>query len=557
MDARWIVEHVTSWERDISTNRFMRLLTARHGQLTRALPDASGGSAPTTAESGSGAAVSEPEPAEGPFPADLETATVGELTRLLEFGRITSAALTQAYLDRIEAVDVHGPSLNSVRALNPGALKEAKAADERRKSGGRGSPLLGIPVLVKDNIDVAGMPTTAGSLALEHSRPGEDAPLAELLREAGAVVLGKLNLTEFANYLTTGMPSGYSSLGGQVVNPYDASQTPSGSSAGSGVAAAAGLATVTVGTETAGSILSPAAANSAVGIKPTVGLISRTGIVPIATSQDTAGPLTRTVADAAALLTVLTGADPEDPATAENPLVGHDFTEDLSDTALSGARVGVVTSQVPDEGTDNRALWDAALAALEERGAVLVDVVLDAPTHYLDDSSVLRYEFKRDLNAYLSRLPDDAPVKTLADVVAYNEEHADAALKFGQVLAAASQAVDLGPDSADTVKYKADRAQDLADSKDRIDALMREHDVTALLFPNSGSAVIGAKAGYPSVSVPAGYQAANRRPFNIAFLGQAWSEPTLIGYAYDFEQATELRRPPSAVNPSLFRSAAL
>lgn len=237
MNAQWIVQHETSWERDISTNRLTRLLTARHGELTRALPDASGGFAPTTAESAPEAAVSEPEPTEEPFPADLETATVAELTRLLESGRITSAALTQAYLNRIQAVDVHGPALNSVRALNPDALKEAKAGDERRKSGGPGSPLLGIPVLIKDNIAVAGMPTTAGSPALEHSLPRKDAPLVKLLREAGAVVLGELNLTEFANYLTTGMPSGYSSLGGQVVNPYDASQTPGGSSAGSGVAA--------------------------------------------------------------------------------------------------------------------------------------------------------------------------------------------------------------------------------------------------------------------------------------------------------------------------------
>jgi amidase len=484
---------------------------------------------------------------------DLETATVAELSALMEASRITSVSLTRAYLRRIEDLDVRGPALNAVRCVNPAALQEAAAADERRARGGPGGPLLGIPVLVKDNIDVLGMPTTAGSVALATSYPDQDAPLVTRLRAAGAVILGKANLTEFANYLTLGMPSGYSSLAGQVLNPYDLSRTPSGSSAGSGVAAAAGLAAVTIGTETDGSILSPATATSGVGIKPTLGLVSRTGIVPIASSQDTAGPMTRTVADATALLTVITDTDPEDAATAGNPLDGHDFTADLSTTALRGARIGVVAGQVPEEGTDERGLWDAALAALSERGATLVDVTIEARRGYDVGSSVLSYEFKRDLNAYLARLPEGAPVRTLADVIAINEAHSDLALKFGQALALAAQAKDLAPDSADTVQYKAARAQDLADSKDRIDAVMTRHDVTALLFVGSGSSSIGAKAGYPSISVPAGYLAGNRRPFNITFLGQAWSEPALIGYAYDYEQATQLRQPPSAVNPTLVR----
>ncbi|MFF3254203.1 amidase family protein [Actinacidiphila glaucinigra] len=468
-------------------------------------------------------------------------------------GRITSVSLTRAYLRRIEDLDVGGPALNAVRCVNPAALEEAAAADARRAGGGPGGPLLGIPVLVKDNIDVLGMPTTACSVVLAGSYPAQDAPLVTRLRDAGAVILGKANLTEFANYLTVGMPSGYSSLAGQVLNPYDLSETPSGSSAGSGVAAAAGLAAVTLGTETDGSILSPASATSGVGVKPTLGLVSRTGIVPIASSQDTAGPMTRTVADAAALLTVVTGTDPEDPATAANPLEGHDFTADLSPDALRGARIGVVAEQTPEDGTDERALWDAALDALARRGAELVDVGIEARRRYDVASPVLSHEFKRDLNAYLARLPEGAPVRTLADVIAHNEAHADLALKFGQTLALAAQARDLGPDSADTVEYKAARARDLAESKDRIDALMAEHDFTALLFVNSGSSSIGAKAGYPSVTVPAGYLAANRRPFNITFLGRAWSEPLLLGYAYDYEQATRLRRPPSAVNPTMLR----
>jgi amidase len=491
------------------------------------------------------------------FPADLETATVAELAGLLDSGRITSVQLTREYLRRIEALDVQGPGLNTVRSLNPNALKEAGEADARRRRSRHNSPLLGIPVLLKDNIDAVGMPTTAGSVALTDSHPDKDAPLVALLRSAGAVILGKANLTEFANYLTNGMPGGYSSLGGQVLNVYDVSQTPSGSSAGPGAAASVGLATLTIGTETSGSILSPAAANSDVGVKPTVGLISRTGIVPIAASQDTAGPLVRTVADAAALLTVVTGEDQEDSATAANPLVGHDFSRDLSKTALRGARIGVVASQVPAPGTDNRALWDAALAVLTARGATLVSVTLSTSSSIPGGSSVLSYEFKRDLNTYLARLPKNAPAKTLADIVAYNNAHSGRALKFGQVLATASQAMDLSPGSADSAKYLADRAQDLTDSKDRIDALMADQNVTALLFANSGSAGIGAKAGYPSVSVPAGYQAANRRPFNIAFLGKAWSEPVLLGYAYDYEQASQLRQPPSALNPSLFDNVGL
>lgn len=487
-----------------------------------------------------------------PSGLDLETATVAQLSELLASRRITSEELTRAYLDRIRALSARAPALNAVRALDPRALDEARAADAARRRGRAAGPLLGIPVLVKDNIDVAGMPTTAGSVALARSRPSADAPLVAQLRKAGAVVIGKANLTEFANFLTVGMPSGYSSLGGQVLNPYDASQTPSGSSAGSAVAAAAGLAPLTVGTETSGSILSPSVANSDVGIKPTVGLISRTGIVPIAASQDTAGPITKTVADAAVLLTVLTGDDPEDPATAGNPLAGHDFSRDLRTDALQGARIGVVANQVPAAGSDNRALWDAATAALTAQGATLVPVTLDTTSSIPGGSSVLTYEFKRDLNRYLARLPEGAPMRTLADVIAFNTAHGLVALKFGQTQALASQAKDLAPDSADTAKYLADRAQDLADSRGRIDALMAANGLVALLFANAGSAAIGARAGYPSITIPAGYQASNRRPFNVTLLGRAWSEPTLVGLAHAFEQATMLRRPPSAINPTLF-----
>jgi amidase len=480
---------------------------------------------------------------------DLETATVAELRRLLDSGQLTSTALTGAYLARIEALS----RLNAIRILNPAALTDAATADGRLRTDGPHPPLLGIPVIVKDNIDLAGLPTTAGSLALEHSYPGGDATLVTALRAAGAVILAKANLTEMSNYLTDGMPGGYSSLGGQVLNPYDVSQTPSGSSAGSAVAVATGLAAFAVGTETSGSILSPAAANSVVGIKPTVGLISRAGIVPIAASQDTAGPMSRTVADAAAGLTALAGVDPADPATAANPLAGHDFTADLTTTALRGARIGVVTNQAPDEGSDAGILWDAALRVLRDRGTDLVDVELDLEGTTPHQSSVLSYEFKRDLNRYLAGLPNDAPIRSLADLIAFNNAHEQPALKYRQQLALASEAKDLDPGSADSAGYVADRAADLAASRDRIDEVLRADNLTAVLLANANGAAIGAKPGYPSVSVPAGYEAANRGPFSITFLGQPFTEPTLIGYAYDYEQASSARRPPSVINPSLFR----
>ncbi|MET7995006.1 amidase family protein [Amycolatopsis sp. NPDC005232] len=476
--------------------------------------------------------------------------TVAQLTELLHTRQLSAVALARACLDRIAALDERGPALHALRALNPGALADAQSAD-RRLLAGEGGPLTGIPVLLKDNIDVLGMPTTAGSLALEHSYPAADAPLVTALRRAGAVVLGKVNLTELANFLTVGMPGGYSSLGGQVLNPYDVTQTPSGSSSGSAVAVAAGFAPLSVGSETSGSILGPACANSVVGLKPTVGLVPRTGLVPIAASQDTAGPLARTVADVAALLTVLATRDDRDPATAANPLVDHDFTHDLDPQALRGRRIGVVLDSAPEG--DNRTLWDTAAQAMRDLGATLVPVELDTRSGIEDGSSVLTYEFGRDLDTYLSGLPDDAPCRSLADLIGFNEAHSAATLKFGQTRALAAQAKDHVPGSADTRKYLADRAQDLAESKDRLDSLLRSETLAALLFAGYPGASLGARAGYPSLALPAGYRAADRRPFGITLLGPAWSEPLLLGLGYAFEQATRLRRAPSVVNPALSR----
>jgi len=485
---------------------------------------------------------------------DLSTVSLTELRQLLATGRLSSRELTESYVDRIRLLNSRGPSLNAVRMLNPNAVDEAKASDQRLKKKVPRGPLEGVPILLKDNIDVRGLPTTAGNVALASSYPADDAPLVSQLREAGAVILGKTNLSEFANFMTQGAnPSGYSSLGGQVLNPYDASQTPSGSSSGSGVAMAVGMAAATVGTETSGSILSPSNANSVVGIKPTVGLISRTGVIPISATQDTAGPMTRSVADAAVMLTAMAGDDPEDPATAGGPAPSTDYTKALSKTALNGARIGFFQAT-----RDSDPVYDASLGKLQDEGAMLVPVTISTTGQ---PPSILGYEFKRDLNAYLQRLPADAPRKSMQDILEYNAAHADVALKFGQAQFVESQKLDVSPGSADTAKYGVDKEDGINWARQRIDGALTgdpkdaSDDLVAIAYPNSGSAGIGARALYPSIVVPAGYTSTHRRPAGLSFLGTAFSEATLIGLAYDFEQATKAWRPPAVVNPSLFRGA--
>ncbi|MFN8423770.1 MAG: amidase family protein [Anaerolineae bacterium] len=402
-------------------------------------------------------------------------------------------------------------------------------------------------MLLKDNIDAAGMPTTAGALALARSVPAGDAFVTARLRAAGAVILGKTNLTEFANFMASRMPSGYSSLGGQVLNPYDASITPSGSSAGSAVAVAAGLSAVSVGTETSGSILSPSGANSIVGVKPTIGLVSRTGILPICATQDTPGPMARTVRDAAILLGVLAGPDPEDPATLERREATVDYAAALSDTALAGARIGIVGN--PPTGGTGQA-YQTALAVLRARGAEVEEAVLQTGSRPPD---ILAEEFRRDLNAYLARLPADAPMRSLRDIVAFNDAHrAAGSLKFGQDLLVAAEAIDLA-DPAIYGAYAAARATALTASRACIDTALDAGRLDALLFLGSGSALVGAMAGYPSVAVPVGYNPNNGRPVGITLLAGPFTEARLLGFAYDYEQAAAVRRPPSEVNPSLFR----
>jgi amidase len=484
-----------------------------------------------------------------PFPLDLQRTSVAQLQQAMSSGRTSSEELVEAYFERIRRLNTNGPGLNAVRALNPDALAQARQSDRERRNHHVRGALHGIPVLVKDNIDVTGLPTTAGALALRRSFPGADAFLVKQLRSAGAIILGKANLTEFANFTTAGMPSGYSGLGGQVLNPYDVSQTPSGSSSGPASAAAAALAAITVGTETSGSILSPSVANSLVGVKPTVGLVSRTGVVPISATQDTPGPMARSVADAAVLLTALAGIDPQDPATAASaPVVGTDYTKALSTTALRGARIGVTATPTGNPGT----VFTAAVNVLQAQGATVVPVTVDTTGL---PPSILPYEFKRDLNAYLARLPRNAPMKTLDDIVRFNLANASSGtIKFGQTQLVESNNIDLN-DPVAKAAYEADRDNGIAISRQHIDSVLQANSLDAILFFGNGSAGIGARAQYPSVAVPIGYDPANGRPVGMTFLGTAFTEARLLALAFAYEQATLLWRPPAEVNPSLFRCA--
>jgi amidase len=487
--------------------------------------------------------------------------TVADLARAQAEGRLTARALTEAYLARIEAIDRSGPRLNSVIELNPDALAIADALDtERGKSGPRG-PLHGIPVLIKDNIDTADrMHTSAGSLALAGSIAPRDAFIVERLRAAGAVIVGKTNLSEWANFRSTRSTSGWSSRGGQTRNPYALDRNPCGSSSGSGAAASANLATLAVGTETDGSITCPSKACGLVGIKPTVGLVSRAGIIPISASQDTAGPMTRTVADAAALLSVLAGVDPRDPATTRaDGKVQADYTAFLQADALKGARIGVVRNMFGENALVGRVI-EEALAALKSAGAELIDPVEMKQHREVGEAefTVLLYEFKDGLNAYLASLGEAAPYRSLEQLIAYNDEHKDRTMPwFGQEIFTMAQA----KGGLDAKEYrdavaKCHRLATVAG----IDRVMDQHRLDALVAPTGdpafptdlvngdhytggGTSTLPAVAGYPHLTVPAGHVFG--LPVGLSFFGRAWSEPRLIALAYAFEQATHHRRAPS------------
>ena len=464
--------------------------------------------------------------------------SIQQLQQQLKRGVITSQTLTQHYLERIEELDAG--KLNSLRQVNPAALEIARGLDAERKNGAARGALHGIPVLVKDNIATADLlSTSAGSLTLQGCVAREDAFLVSKLREAGAVILGKTNMTEWANFTTTGMPNGYSSLGGQVRNPYGDFDT-GGSSSGSGASIAANLAVVAVGTETSGSILSPSVSNSLVGIKPTVGLISRKGIIPIAASQDTAGPMTRCVADAAVLLGVLAGRDPQDSAT-KGSRNEADYTKFLEKDGLRDARIGVPRAHYWDLVTpDQRPILETALVALGDCGAVLIDA--DIPTaKAVSDAgyAVLVYEFKHDLNKYLRSLEPPYP-RSLLEVIRANEANFETHLRYGQTLLLASQAAS----GTRSKYYQHSRAEDIRLAKlEGIDATIQQHRLDAIFMPMYWGAQIGAKAGYPTITVPAGYDQSGQ-PVGISLLGAAYSEGKLIQYGYAYEQATNARKPP-------------
>lgn len=492
-------------------------------------------------------------------PFELDETTISELRAGLAEGKFTAVSLVKKYLARIKAVDCSGPALHAVIELNPDALAIAAALDKERKINGPRGPLHGIPVLLKDNIDTHDrMTTTAGSLALAGSIAPRDSFVVQKLREAGAVILGKTNLSEWANFRGSRSTSGWSGRGGQTRNPYVLDRNPSGSSSGSAVAVAANLCAVAIGTETDGSILSPASYNGIVGIKPTVGCVSRAGIVPISQSQDTAGPMARTVTDAAILLGAMSGADDRDAATADCADKAHrDYTRFLDADGLRGARLGVVRKFFgPNEASNKIAA--AALAEMQRLGATIVDPVEVSSQGKFGGAEyeVFLYEFKAGLNAYLAALGPNAPVHTLKDIIEFNEQQREKELPwFGQEHLIAAEAK--GPLTEKAYLEALATCRRLA-RDEGIDAVMDKHQLDALIAPTTGpahvtdfiygdrstggSTSLAAVAGYPSITVPAGN--VGGLPVGISFFGRAWSEPKLLQLAFAFECATKARRPP-------------
>lgn len=491
---------------------------------------------------------------------ELEEMTIAEMARWLDAGRFSARYLVRRYIERIESLDRAGPSTGNVLEINPDALEIADRLDAERNGGQRRGPLHGIPVIIKDNIDTAdGMMTTAGSLALLGARPARDAFVVERLRAAGAIILGKSNLSEWANFRSTRSSSGWSGRGGQGKNPYVLDRNPCGSSSGSGASASANFCAGAVGTETNGSVVCPSSANSVVGIKPTVGLVSRSGIIPIAHSQDTAGPMCRTVADAAALLSAMAGVDERDPATRDaRGHIEEDYTRFLVPDGLRGARIGVPRQRYTGYSEEADRIFADALRAMRDAGAEIVDPA-DIPTASdMNQPSfqVLLYEFKADLNEYLAGYGDAAPVKSLAELIEFNEAHRDLEMPyFRQELFERAQ--EKGPLSEQEYTDALEKAKRLS-GPEGIDKVMEENELHALVAPTGspawpidlvngdhflgGSSSPAAISGYPNICVPAGYSFG--LPVGISFFGRAWSEPTLIRIAYAFEQATKVRRPP-------------
>ena len=492
-----------------------------------------------------------------PAPFELEELTISQLHSALQSKKFTSHSLTEKYLARIHEIDSSGPKLNSVIELNPDALSIAAALDAEQSSKGLRGPLHGIPVLIKDNLGTADkMSTTCGSLALLNFTPPKDSAVAARLRAAGAVILGKTNLSEWANCRSSHSSSGWSGRGGQTHNPYALDRNPCGSSSGSGAATSANLCAASIGTETNGSIVCPSNANGLVGIKPTLGLVSRAGIIPVAHSQDTAGPICRTVADCAAILSAIAAVDSDDPATQVSERKSHDdHTQFLDRSGLRGARIGVLrdTFNISEPAAP---LCAAALDVMKHEGATLIDIEIPSAAK-LDESEneVLLYELKNDLNAYLAA--NHAPIRTLKEIIAFNENNREKELLyFGQDLF--TQAESRGP-LTDKKYLDALEKNHRLTRTEGIDAVMDQHHLDAIVALTGGpawltdlvdgdhfggaSSSLAAIAGYPNINVPAGYVFG--LPIGLSFFGRAWSEPTLIKICFAFEQSTRHRRPPS------------
>ncbi len=477
-------------------------------------------------------------------PFDFDETSIVDLAERIRARRLTSVQLTKAYLRQIEALDRTGPKLNAVIELNPDALAIAAGLDARTRRGENLGPLHGIPMLVKDNIDTGDrMSTSAGSLALANSKRPHDAPLVARLRAAGAVILGKTNLSEWANFRGAHSISGWSGRGGRTKNPYALNRNPSGSSSGSAVAVSANLCAAAIGTETDGSILSPASYNGIVGLKPTVGLISGAGIIPISKSQDTAGPMTRTVSDTAVVLTAISEK-------------GLDYRKALLGDGLNGARIGVARKLWSDARIDP--VFNAAVRALQNAGATVIDPIdLNRANELRAEGKVLRYEFKDGINAYLRQLDPLIPVHSLAELIAFNEKHRDQELRFfGQEELIAAQ--QLGPltdaeylEAKETCRKFSSEAIDAALAKDNLDAIIAPTSspahVTDFINGDRGGPVytppLAAIAGYPSITVPMGF--IQGLPVGISFFSRAWEESKLLKIAHGFEQATKARRPPT------------
>ncbi len=508
------------------------------------------------AHAAGGAAPDVTPPKVAPF--ELDEITVAELQEGMRSGKFTSRGLANRYLARIAEIDKAGPSLNAVIELNPEVLAIADQLDAERKSKGPRGPLHGIPILIKDNIGTADrMRTSAGSLALAGFTPSRDSAVARRLRQAGALILGKTNLSEWANFRSSHSSSGWSGRGGQTHNPYATDRNPCGSSSGSGAGVSANLCAIAIGTETDGSIVCPSSANGIVGIKPTVGLVSRAGIIPISHTQDTAGPMCRTVADAATLLGALAGPDPADSATAASSgKIPADYTRFLDPKGLHGARIGVLRKTF-DFSDSVAPVFNAALDAMRDAGAVLVDVEI-ASLGKFDDSELtaMLYEFKADLNAYLAAASPRILVSSLKELIAFNERNRDTEMPyFGQDLFEKAEAK--GPLTEKA--YLDALAQDHRLARiEGIDAAMEKNKLDAIVAPTAGpswltdlidgdhdtggTSSLAAVAGYPNIHVPAGFVFG--MPVGVSFFGRAWSEPQLIRIAYSFEQATHARKPP-------------